>query len=301
MRLPPASAPSARAPRTRLVAWALLACVACGAPARPLEEAPPSAPAGEVRVAEDATAAALLRAVRGALIARGHEGECFLAWDVEASDALTVHVGARARSAAISCGGLDGVATALEGRCPFVRFFWVEGEDLRTEALTFYFAPAGRAYAARPVAGAGVGAPARELVFREAPEGTRLVLGVELPSRAPQKQAEEPTSEAPAAGDDPLQDPEILEAVTQLVRRVQRCNPSGRGSLVLEWQVEPDGRIAAVQPVTSTVAEAALECALEVLSEVSFPEHGAERPVDYCVPVLLDPSLRPRDQAARGE
>ncbi len=272
---------------------------ACGARAAPVEP-PPSAPEREVRVAEDATVAALLRAVRGALIARGHEGECFLAWDVEASDALTVQVGDRARSAAVSCDGLQGVAGSLEGRCPFVRFFWIEGEDMRTEALTFYFAPPGRAYAARPVAGAGVGAPARELVFREAPEGTRLVLGVELPSRARQKQAEG-ASEAPPATDDPLQDPEILEAVTQLVQRVQRCNPSGRGSLVLEWQVEADGRIGAVQPVTSTVDEAAIECALEVLSEASFPEHGAERPVDYCVPVLLDPSLRPSGQAARGE
>ncbi|HEY8430866.1 MAG TPA: hypothetical protein VIL20_20945, partial [Sandaracinaceae bacterium] len=93
--------------------------------------------------------------------------------------------------------------------------------------------------------------------------------------------------------DGPLRDPEVREALVQLVRRIQRCNPSGEGSLVLEWHVERDGTIAGVQEVTSTVSDAALECAVDVLRASSFPEHDRETPIDYCAPVLLDPSLRP--------
>lgn len=286
----------------RALALSCIVCVACGGTPPPAETSEREATSTrEVRVAEDATVAELLRAIRGALIARGHEGECFLAWDVEdASDGLTVYVGERSRQAAVSCDGLQGVATALEGRCPFVRFFWIAGEDMRTEALTFYFAPAGRAYASRPVAAAGVSTPAADAVFRQGPEGTRLVLGLPLPRRegASKKEA---GAEEDAESDNPLEDPEIMQGVQQVVARIQSCNPSGQGSLVLEWAVEPDGTITGVQSVTSTVEESAIECAVGILSAASFPEHEGDDPVDYCVPVLLDPSLRPSDQAGRGE
>lgn len=275
-------------------AFAALFVLACGAPAAaPREAAPVAADPDEVRVAADASMADLLAGLRRSLAARGHdEGECFLAWDVDAAEQITVHVGERSRSAALSCGGLD--ASLLEGRCVFLRVFWVTGEELRTEAITFYFAPAGRAYAARPIGGVGVGAPAAEALFDDdQPEGVRLVLGVPLRSRAPVETG------APTRGatmtpprDNPLQNPEIAEAVQQLVARIQECNDEESGSLVLEWTIDGAGDVHDVRPLTATVSDDAARCATEILEEVSFPGHDGSEPVDFCVPVMLDPELR---------
>ncbi len=243
-------------------------------------------------VDETATVAELVGALRAALAARGHgPGECFLAWDAEGDETITVRVGERGRAAAVSCDGLQAVARALEGRCPFARLFWIEGEDMRTDALTFYFSPPGRAYAARPIAAAGVGSPAADAVFSEAPEGTRLVLGVPLRERSGGARKQDEAA-PPSESQSPMDDPEIAEAVQQLVLRMQDCDPERTGSLVLEWQVEPDGTIAGVQPVTYTVSESALECVLAEVAELTFPEHEGERATDFCAPVLLGPSLR---------
>ncbi len=284
-----------RTARAAVIASLLAACGGSAPPATPAPSA--EIDPHDVRVAEDASVGDLLAALRRALVAGGHEGECFLAWDAEpeeGAEQITVHVGERSRSATLSCQGFDPLTPAIQGRCPFVRFFWVSGEDMRTEALTFYFAPAGRAYAARAIGAGRVDAPASEAVFRDGPEGTQLVLGI--PLRAPEGGASAGKQDEPVAAspeDNPLSDPEIMAALQQLVARIQSCNPSGEGSLVLEWTVEPDGTIASVQPLTSSVGDDALECAIGIMNEVSFPEHDGDHSIDYCVPVLLDPTLRP--------
>jgi hypothetical protein len=279
--------------------WASASLLAACGGSAPATTAPAAAvDPHDVRLEEDASVGELVGALKQALIAGGHEGECFLAWDVtpeEGGEQLTVHVGERTRSAAVSCHGLDPLSRSMQGRCPFVRFFWVSGEAMHTEAMTFYFAPAGRAYAARAIGAGHVEAPASDAVFQEEPEGTQLVLGIPVRERADGAgKQDEPMVAGPE--DDPLTDPEVMSAVQQLVARVQTCNPEGQGSLVLEWLVEPDGRIAQVMPLTSSVSDDARECAVEVMSHVSFPEHGGDHPIDYCVPVLLDPSLRPSSE-----
>lgn len=285
---------------TWLVALLLTACGGTAPASAPATATGEAVDPREVHLAADASVADLLGALRRALIAGGHEGECFLAWGVEAEreeDRITVHVGDRSRSAALSCNGFDAIGPTLEGRCPFVRLFWITGRDMRTEALTFFFAPAGRSYALRPIGASDIAVAAENAVFTEGPEGTVLVLGVPLRNErsdgARGKQGAPETESAPEEPEDPLADPEIRRGVEQLVARIQRCNPDGEGSLVLEWSVAPDGSIGDVQPLTASVSDDVIECAVETLAEVSFPEHEGDHPVDYCVPVLLDPSLRP--------
>lgn len=279
-----------------------LCLIACGG-AAPTSPAAPVFTDKGVALPEGASARQLLAALRAALAERGHRGEggeCFLAWDLQGDERIEVRVGDRARSAAVSCGGFDAFADPLEGRCPFLRFFWVRGAALETDAVSFYFAPAGSSFAARPIAAAGVGAPAVHMVFPDRPEGAQVVLGVPLrdDDRDDDRDAGDPADDGHAPAmvpeENPLEDPEIVRGLQQAVARVQRCNPEGSGSLVLEWTVAPDGRVADVRALTATVDASAVECAVATLSAASFPEHEGERPVDYCVPVLLDPSLRPQ-------
>lgn len=270
--------------------------IACAGAAPRIEEPRAAVDPDHVRVPADATMGDVIDGLRDALAERGfREGECFLAWDAPSDDAITVHIGDRERSAAVSCGSLSAFGELLEGRCAFLRFYWLSGEDLRAEGMTLFFAPPGRAYAARLMGASGIAAPAREAILREDPDEARVVLGVSL-----ERVERDPGQRSPSAAltperPNPLLEPETAEAVRQLVARIQPCNPSGAGSLVLEWSVEPDGDIAGAEAFSATVDDGVAECALEILADVGFPEHVEERPVDYCVPVLLDPALRPSE------
>ncbi len=295
--------------RARALTSALLASLlsACGGSQTASTAPPPSAEVDphDVRLPADASVGDFIAALKRALAAGGHEGgECFVAWGLPVEDGteqIDVHIGDRERSAAVSCDGFDGLGPGMEGRCPFVRYFWVEGSEMRTAALTFWFAPAGRAYANRAIGGSPITTPAAEAVFREGPEGTQLVLGIPLhpppEQSAGKKQDGASGGMAAAPENNPMSDPVIMRALQQLVSRVQTCNPSGEGSLVLEWAVAPDGSIAGVRPLTSSVDPDVVECALGVLREASFPEHQGPQPIDYCVPVMLAPSLRPDGSA----
>jgi hypothetical protein len=277
-----------------------LVLVACAGRAQPIEE-PRSVDADHVRVSADATVGDVLNELRDVLAARGHHaGECFLAWDYPARDAITVHIGDHARRAAVTCGNLAAFDELLEGRCVFLRFYWLSGEALHTDAMSLYFAPPGRAYAARPLGGSGIAAPAREAFLREDVAGARTILGISLERREETSDQRSPSAGMTPERPNPLVAPETAEAVRQLVERIQECNPVGNGSLVLEWRVEPDGDIVDAEAFSASVSESAAECALEVLTNASFPEHGDAEPIDYCVPVLLDPRLRPAQAEGEG-
>lgn len=233
-----------------------------------------------------ATVADLVGALSRALRQRGHEGECFLAFDAPRPD-VTVRIGARSRSAALSCGGLTGLSAALEGRCPAARIAWVT-TGTRPAAVSYIFGPPGDAFAHAPVAVRSAASPAREAALFRA-EGARLVLAMELARVAPgaSKQAAAP----PAT---PLDDPAVQLAMRQLVARVQRCNPSGEGSLVLEWLALADGTVTGARPLASSVGDDVVRCALDMVNATSFPERvGEAEPIGYCAPVLLAPALRP--------
>jgi hypothetical protein len=279
---------------TRAAAIAGLVLASCGGPQQPARATERAAP-NEAVVAADATMADVIVALRSSLRARGHvRGECFLAWDVPSSDTIRVRVGEQERSAALSCGGLREFAALLEGRCPFMRMFWLASADLPPQAMTFYFAPAGRAYGARPMAVAGVGAPAARALFDDPEEDVQLVLGVPLdvPPDATPREGSPPAGIAMTpARDNPLEDPEIARALQQLVQRMQECGEEDT-SLVLEWSVEPSGEIASIAPITTTASEETVTCAVELLSELSFPGHDGDA-IDYCVPVLLARRFRP--------
>jgi hypothetical protein len=103
---------------------------------------------------------------------------------------------------------------------------------------------------------------------------------------------------ARAPADNPLADPAIVRAVSRVASAVQQCNPEHTGSLVMEWDVEPDGSVGNVHTISTTVSQTATACAINVISEAEFPEHDGDDAIDYCVPVLLDPSLRPRPERA---
>jgi hypothetical protein len=278
----------------RAIAIAILAC-ACGAQA---PDAHTEAGPGEVAAPDGASIGEVLDAIRTELARRGHAGECFLAWDTELEENLTVHIGDRSREAGVSCGGLDDLASTLEGRCIFVRFYFFERPSLRTHAVSFYFAPPGRAYAARGMGGASIELPAREVIFQDAAMDTRLVLGIPLSLPPAEEEAGRAPPDIPAStfvapSENPMDDPEVAAALAQLVELAQSCrDESDQGSLVLEWNVAPDGEIDQVRALTASVTEGARSCAIELVDEASFPEHGGEHPIDFCVPVMLDRRLR---------
>lgn len=266
---------------------ALLAVLMIGCGVAPASVARVEA-SDEVRVEESATLDELLRSLATALLARGYEGECFLAWEAEGEPRVTVRVGERARSARVSCGGLDGIAAAVEGRCIAARWIWID-EARHTRGLTFYFAPPGVAYATTPARVGPTSVSAAEVVFLEVPAEVRHVLGVPLARErgGAKKQVDDEESV-----EDPFDDPEMRQAVEQLVGRVNRCNPDGSGSLVVRWQVHADGRIEGVQRLSGTVDDEVSRCVLELVSAASFPEHEASEPLELCAPLMLDPSLR---------
>lgn len=272
--------------RLSLAGLALL--VGCGG----AQHAPPSEPVS-VHAHADATVGELLSALDQALSARGHEGECFLAWDAARTD-VEVQLGDRTYHAALGCGGLTGLADALEGRCPAARGYYVEpGEAMRTRGMLLYFAAPGAAFADAPTYVAGIDGPAAALF--DSPEGARAVLGVPLTSTEANRPAGKQDERAPSAApsERPLDDPRAQSALQRLVRRIQRCQPEGEGSLVLAWRALPDGTITDAQVVTSTVPAEVAQCALNIATATSLPEREGE-PVEYCAPVLLSPSLRPR-------
>ena len=249
----------------------------------------------EVRLEAEASVSDLALALRRALESRGHEGECFLAWDAARTD-VTVRVGDRERSAALSCGGLAALSGELEGRCPGGRAIWVA--DAEVALMSLVFGAPGDAFAGPPVGMAGAGAPATDAVFFPS-EGGRLVLALEvarepahreLDARVAPRSAKSRAKQAPSAS--LLEDPQIQLALQQLVARVQRCNPSGEGSLVLEWLALPDGTVTSARPLTSSVGEEIVGCALDMANASRLPAREGE-PIGYCAPVLLAPALRP--------
>lgn len=279
--------------------WAIvalgLAALSCGG-TRAAPAADRSHAGIVVRVDHDATVGDLLAALRTSLRARGHAGDCFLAWDVEVGEHVVVHVGNRSRSAALSCGSLQALTRVLEGRCPALRLFWVApGPAMRTSAMASFFGPPGTAFAAAPVLAASTAGPAHRAVFDEAPEGARAVLGIRLEEPGGQAGAQK-QDETPEDGANPLEDPEVLARMEELVARVQRCNPSGEGSLVVEWSVLADGTVTNPRALVSTVGDEVVRCALDAIAASSFPEHEGAA-IDYCAPVLLAPELRPRPQS----
>ncbi len=240
----------------------------------------------EVRLEAEASVADLALALRRALESRGHEGECFLAWDA-AERGVTVRIGDRERSAALSCGGLGALSRELEGRCPGGRAIWVA--DAEVALMNLVFGAPGDAFAGPPVGMAGAGAPATDAVFFPS-QGGRLVLAVQVDAGVARRSAKSRAKQAPSAR--LLEDPEIQLALQQLVARVQRCNPSGEGSLVLEWLALPDGTVTSARPLTSSVGEEIVACALDMANASRFPAREGE-PIGYCAPVLLAPALRP--------
>lgn len=260
----------------RLLVLALL-LASCGASVGPRQ--------ASVGIGEDATVVELVGALSCALRGRGHEGECFLAWDAPEPD-VTVRVGERSRGAALSCGGLDGLSEELEGRCPAARIAWATRS--RPAAVTYVFGRPGDAFAQAPVAIASASSPAAEALFFTV-EGARVVFALDL-ARSAGKPGAKKQERAPAAT--PLDDPATQLAMRQLVARVQRCNPSGGGSLVLEWRALPDGTVTEVRPLASNVGDEIVQCAIDQARASSFPER--DEPADYCAPVLLAPALRPR-------
>lgn len=245
----------------------------------------------DVRIAEGASVAELAAALTRALEARGHEGECFLAWDAASAD-VTVRIGERARSAALSCGGLAGLSRELEGRCPAGRVVWAAGRQVA--AMSLVFGAAGDSFAGSPLATAAADSRAADAVFFPS-DGGRLVLAVPLDAGVVRRgvvRGKASKKQAAAAPPSPLEDPQVQLALRQLVARVQRCNPSGQGSLVLEWLALPDGTLTSVRPLTASVGEDVVQCARDMVAASRFPEREGE-PLAYCTPVLLAPALRP--------
>lgn len=245
------------------------------------------APSG-VQVEGEASVAELVRAIAEELRARGHRGECFLAWDAARAD-LHVRVGGQSRRAALSCGGFDALADTLEGRCPAARVVWT-GDGSRPTAMTIVFGPPGHAFAQSPWGLFRADRPARDALFFP-DEGGLAVLAIDLEDGRARARANKGDSLPP---DTPLADPAVDLALRQLVARAQRCNESGEGSLVLEWRTLPDGTVTQVRPLASSVDEQVVRCVVDQVRASSFPERRGElRPVDYCAPVLLSPALRP--------
>lgn len=261
--------------RAACLALALVGCA--GTPVVAREPVIASSPA-DVAVAADATLGELLQALEAALATRGHEGECFLAWD-EGGE-LVVRIGPHERRAAVRCGGLGELA-AVQGRCIGMRFLGVDAAR-RPRGVVLGFAPPGMALTTTPPRIVPTSTRADELL-REPRGGVRVVIGVDV---APSGSA---TS---GKQGEPLDDPELQQALEQAVRRVQSCNPSAQGSLVVRFRVLRDGTIEDVQRLSSTVSEEAEACAIERLAASSFPEHPREEPDEHCVPVMLDPALR---------
>lgn len=264
----------------------LLAFASCGGAS--VERAEPPDHRIDVQLEADASVAELAVALTRALEERGHEDECFLAWD--AADAeVTVRLGDRERSAALSCGGLAALSRELEGRCPGGRVIWLA--DRQVAAMSLVFGAPGDAFAAQPVGMAAATSPATDAVFF-APDGGRVVLALQLDAGVVRRSRKSSPKQGPPDRASLLEEPEVQLALQQLVARVQRCNPSGEGSLVLEWLALSDGTLTSVRPLTSSVGEDVARCALDMATATSFPEREGE-PVGYCAPVLLAPALRP--------
>ena len=166
---------------------------------------------------------------------------------------------------------------------------WVA--DRQVAAMSLVFGAPGDAFAAQPVGMAAAASPATDAVFFPS-QGGRAVLALQVDAGVVRRSRKSSTKQGPIDRANLLEEPAVQLALQQLVARVQRCNPSGEGSLVLEWLALSDGTLTSVRPLTSSVGEDVVRCALDMAAATSFPEREGE-PVGYCAPVLLAPALRP--------